>query len=65
MDPKNAAVDGVLAVWRHNKPKTGIGTMIASDVVKVNSEDPDTFGYLGGGRVRRDVGDFGSWVHSP
>jgi len=52
-------------VWRHNKPNTGIGTMIASDVVMVNSEDPDTFGYLGEGRVRRVVGEFRSWVHSP
>jgi len=34
---------------------------IASDVVKVQSEDPDTPDYLRGDRVRRDVSDLGSW----
>jgi len=38
------------------------GTGIASDVIKVQGEDPDTPGYLRGDRVRRDVGDLGSWV---
>jgi len=39
------------------------GTSITSDVVKVRSEDPDT----PGGRVRRDVGNFGleSCMHLP
>jgi len=41
----------------------GIDT--ASDVVKVQGEDPDTAGYLRGDRVRRDVGDLGSWVCPP
>jgi len=40
------------------------GVSIASDVVKVQGEAPDTPGYhyLRGDRVRRDVGDPGSWV---
>ena len=41
------------------------GTGIASDIVKVKGEDPETPGYRRGGRVRRDVGDLGSWVHLP
>jgi len=41
----------------------GIG--IASEVIKVQGEDPDTPGYLRGDRVRRDVGDLGSWVCPP
>jgi len=28
------------------------GTVIASDIVKVEGEDPDTPGYLGGDRVK-------------
>jgi len=43
------------------------GTGVASDVVKVEGEDPDTPGYLRGDRVRPswDVGDLGSWVRLP
>jgi len=41
------------------------GISIASEVVKVEGEDPDTPGYLKGGRVRRNVGDLKSWVHPP
>jgi hypothetical protein len=41
----------------------GIG--IASDIVKVQGEDPDTQGYLRGDRVRRGVGDLASWVCPP
>jgi len=41
----------------------GIG--IASDVVKVQGEDPDTPIYLKGDRVRRNVGDFELWVRPP
>jgi len=36
------------------------GTGVASDVVMVQGEDPDTPGYLRGGRVRKDVSDLGS-----
>jgi len=36
----------------------GIG--IASEIVKVQGEDPDTPGYLRRDRLRRDVGDLGS-----
>ena len=35
---------------------------MTSDVDKVEREDPDNPGYLGEDRVRRDVGDLGSWV---
>jgi len=41
------------------------GISIASDVVKTEGEDLDTPGYLRGDRVRRDVGDLGSWVCPP
>ena len=42
------------------------GTGVASNVVKVEGEDPDTPGYLRGDKVRPswDVGDLGSWVIS-
>jgi len=39
-------------------------TGIASDVVKVLGEDLDTRGYLRGDRLRRDIGDFQSWMRS-
>ena len=38
---------------------------MTSDVDKVEREDPDNPGYLGEDRVRRDVGDLGSWVRPP
>ena len=43
------------------------GTGVASDVVKVQGEDPDTPDYLRRDRVRlaRGVGDLGSWVRLP
>jgi len=41
----------------------GIG--IASDVVKVEGEDPATPVCLREVRVRRCVGDFQSWVRAP
>jgi len=43
----------------------GDGIGIARDVVKVQGEDPNNPGYLKGDRVRRDVGDFESWVRPP
>jgi len=41
------------------------GDCMTSDVDKVEREDPDNPGYLGEDRVRRDVGDLGSWVCPP
>ena len=41
------------------------GISIASDVVKVQGEDPDTSGALRGERVRRDISDLGSWMCPP
>ena len=56
-------VVNVIVVGPFEEEKEGIG--IASDVVKVEGEDPDTPGYLRGDGVRRDVGDLGSWVRPP
>ena len=41
------------------------GTGVASDVVKVEGEDPDTPGYQGGTGQSWDVGDLGSWLRLP
>jgi len=41
------------------------GTSVASDVVKVQGEDPDTQGNLRGDRVRLGRRRFGSWVRLP
>ena len=41
------------------------GISIASNVVKVEGGDRDTPSTLRGDRVRRDVGDLGSWVLHP
>jgi len=41
------------------------GTGVASDVVKVEGEDPDTPDYLGGTGRDWDVVDLGSWVRLP
>jgi len=53
-------VVNVVVVGPFEEEEEGIG--IASDVVKVEGEDLDIPGYLRGDRVRRDVGDLGSWV---
>ena len=51
-----SAVLGTLAVWIPNQKKK---------IVQVQGEDQDTPGDLRGDRVRRDVGDPGSWVRPP
>ena len=57
-------VVSVVVVGPCEEEEEGIG--IASDVDKVEGEDPDTRARLSkGDRVRRDVGDLGSWVCPP
>jgi len=41
------------------------GISSASDVIKVESEDPDSPSYLSGGRAKRYVRNFESWVRPP
>jgi len=49
--------------WSFEEEEEGI--VIASDLVKAEGENLETPGYLRGERVRRDVGDLGSWVCPP
>jgi hypothetical protein len=56
-------VFNVVVVGPFEEEEEGIG--IASDVVIAEDEDPNTLGYSRRDRVRRDVGNLGSWVCHP
>jgi len=56
-------VVNVVVVGPFGEEEEGIG--MTSDEVKVKGEDPNTPGYLWENRVKRNVGDLGSWVRSP
>ena len=50
----------VVVIGPFEEEEEGVG--IAGHVVKAEGEGPDTQGYLRGDRMRRDIGNLGSWV---